>query len=156
MLTLAAKYPTSVLTMPNIPSGCATERVLSKADEGSKEQSRNRLAAHQRVIHRHQQRQFQVAEILKKPRQIDLKQNRRKRHEKHAQRADADLAVPSRNLGQEPVGGELGHGLAGVSDRSGFGLAAVARLCEAVQLGEARFVFEEQRLFRFLLAWGRA
>ena len=40
-------------------------------------------------------------------------------------RANPDLSVPARDFRKKPVGGELGHGLAGVSDCSGLGLAGV-------------------------------
>ena len=63
-LTDAAKYPTSVFTMPNMPKGEGMrQRILSQADARAEEHAGYRRPPHQREIYRDQKRQLQVRKI---------------------------------------------------------------------------------------------
>src|SRR5690348_11637293 len=56
------------------------ERILRQANTGTEQDPRHRRPAHQRKIHRHQQRQFQVGEPFEETRNVNLEQNRRQRN----------------------------------------------------------------------------
>jgi hypothetical protein len=56
--------------MPNIPS-----------DRRADQRPANRIAPHQRKIHRNQQRQLQICQVPEEQRNVHLKRNRRQRNE---------------------------------------------------------------------------
>jgi len=77
--TEAAKYPTSVLQMPNMPSGFLESESCAKPDQGSGEDAADLAPLREGQIHHHQQRHLHEAENGEIQPNVDLKEDGQQR-----------------------------------------------------------------------------